>query len=1034
MAHQRSLLDDTSAAHAQPSLGQKPLPDHFQLPPLQATSSNKKADKNKSRSSNGNNNGGNGNGNNAGSGSGHLSSGIHSQNTTAAIEAAAQESRVTLQALLMVMTSSMSGTDKDMATSSSSSLDSGAQAQVYRGATVAVGPGGPTGGVAMSATGAAPPMRSHYHPIQQLSRYSSHPSLSMSPTPVTGVSSYSQQQQHQQPAIPLPFRNNKSQSVMSSTTATNPLVQATNAILNPLSLQELALLLAYLLSVAPEQWIPWHLYDFFIRPQGRKYKDLIEMLPTHSQRILKVLLETVEALVEYATGVAVLQQRKALQHHLQQQAQQQQQQQSGKQQQQQAALAHLRSKSEVDPGHSRSNGGYGAGGNPTLRPSGSSTLSLARALAILEPPFSAQELLQIQQQQQQKAILNAATQGGDSVHQEIALRGRKRRVIMDSLSGLVFRPRQSEAHRASGAGGGSVGTMGALIESPTDNSGGGLLVPEEKGAGNGGKGKAMRRRSFLGAATTPSSSGSAAATAAPSPAAVALQLQMSEREREAGHLAFENLVSAFEADYVRPYPSALATIGLIGAGAGAGAGADAKAAPTGGAEAGTELQDELPNVTLPQSLVDAGSVARIRSSNTPPGSQGVANRSAAALPPTGLPPRQAMSLPTAVSTPMGTDLAAMRSLSLPPWRKKHHSALQLGQQLSPSLSITMARQQEWLPQYPFQPQAQVQSGPPVSTPTSRSASALSVVAPGLNQVLTTSSNGAVESPSEELPENLQSPVPPPVSVSGSTITLPALTVAEVSVAPIVTGNDAVVSETLVDVDDDAGATVTVRARGSPEVVTATTTATMAATLPRRTTSRRSSTKKQRPMSLDNIDDTNADNNNLRLLRTRTLSGTISSTWTAWKDHLLVLEEEEYVIEDSSESLSIVLSSSSSGESFSSGYSDSEDGGGEEGRQGGGHDNEHDADDSSTRDFDTRQQQQGRKGRRRKDGKETVTPAVGSGGEGEAGRRTNKSSGTFGDLGALAAVIAASQQKQQQQRAGSGSNNNASGGSSGGGAV
>ncbi|KAF9902040.1 hypothetical protein EC991_005396 [Linnemannia zychae] len=927
------------------------------------------------------------------------------------------------------MTSSVSGTDKDMG-ASSSLLDSGAQSQAYRGSTVAgsggsqnhpmyAGPGGPTGGVAMSATGAAPPMRAHYHPSQQLSRYSSHPSLSMSPTPASGPASYSPQQQ---PAILLPLRNNKSQSGMSSTTATNPLVQATNAILNPLSLQELALLLAYLLSVAPEQWIPWHLYDFFIRPQGRKYKDLIEMLPTHSQRILKALLETVEALVEYATGVAVLQKRKALQYQLQ--YQQQPQQQSGKQQQQ-TSLAHLRSRSEVDPGHSRNNGGYGVGGNSALKPSGSSTLSLARALAILEPPFSAHELHQIQQQQQQKASLNA----GDMVHQEIALRGRKRRVILDSLSGLVFRSRQNETHRASGAGSGSVGTMGALIESPTDNGSGGLLAPEEKGAVGGGKGKAMRRRSFLGAATSTSTGSAAATTAAPSPAAVALQLQISEREIEAGHLAFDNLVSAFEAEYVRPYPSALATIGA--AGASSGASTHVKTTPSAGMEVGIESQDELPNVTLPQSLVDAGSVARIRSSNTPPGSQGAIDRSAAALPPTGLPPiqqqqqlppRQARSLPTAVSTPLGTDLAAVRSLSLPPWRKKHHSALQLGQQLSPSLSTTMARQQEWLLQYPFQPQVQLQSSQPqpsqwsslpVLAPASRSASAPSIIAPVLNRVLTTSTNGAVASQSEELPENVQSLVPPPVSASGSTITLPALTTAEVLASPIVAGDDAVVSEDHLDVGADVEVTVTVRIRGSPEAVT-----TMSATLPSQTTSRRSSTKKKRPMSLDNSD----NNSSVQLLRTRTLSGTISSTWTAWKDHLLVLEEEEYVLADSSESFSIISSSSSSG------YSDSEDEGGEEGGERGGHDNEHDADDNTTRDFDTRRRQQQVRRRRRKDGKETVTPAVGGGAEG--GRRTNKSSGTFGDLRALAAAIAASQQQQQSAAGVTNSNNNASGSSGG----
>ncbi|KAG9062027.1 hypothetical protein KI688_006747 [Linnemannia hyalina] len=1009
-----SLQDD--APHAPPSLGQKPFPDSHNpysgaaaLPPT--ASSNKKADKNKSRSSNGN--GGNNGGNNSGSGSGHLSSANNSYNIAAAIEQAAQESRATLQALLMVMTSSSSsmGMEKDRDGLDPTVLTSNVQA--YRGSNATSGSQSQNqsllsliatgGGVSMSATGAAPPMRSHSS--HHLSRYSSHSVLLTGPTTTPGG------QPSTGGAPTTPLRNNKPQSGMA-----NSYAQATNAILNPLSLQDLALLLAYLLSIAPEQWIPWHLYDFFVRPQGRSYKDLIEMMPTHSQRILKALLETVEALIDYAT-VAGLQYQRTLSH--------QQQQQSGPAGKQ-PTLAHLRSRSEVDPGHSRNNGGYGVGANPMLRSAGSSMLSLAKALTILEPPFSAQELQQLQQQQQQQQMkqqqtgLHPAARGGDTVHQEIALRGRKRRVILDSLSGLVFRPRANESHRGDG---GAVGAMGVLIESPTEGGGGGLLSPEEKS--NGGKGKAMRRRSFLGAATSITPSGSSAAAAGGlSPAAVALQLQMSEREREASHLAFDNLVSAFETEFVRSLPSFVA---------GSGTGAKASATTTvGGVEAGTESQDELPNVTLPQSLAAAGSVARIRSSDgvaVVPG-QGIDRSftSPSTLRQQQSSPRQARSLPTAVSAP--TDLA-VRSLSLPPWRKTHHSALQLGQHPPPSPvspSVASAARQEWLPQYAFQSQSSSQQQqqqlpplPPQSSATAVTGTGVGLGPVPLNTALTVSTNSIVKSPSEELTETLQKqpPVvePAPVSASGSTTTLPAVVQslaiagAPVSVRTLGPRSGSVVASEKAPGDLDAEQeTVEVRPRGGvvrpitgPAVVTP-----APATLPRRT-SQRSSTRKTRPMSLDNGQDS-ASLSSSKLLRTRTLSGTISSTWTEWKDHLLVLEEEEYVIEDSSESPSI---SSVTSDSEGSLLSDSEDEVSEGGKGSGGHDNEHGHEhDDHAGDGSRRRKEKRQERRRQKERQEDATPAAAGGGE--DGRRTNKSSGTFGDLRALAAAIAASQQRQQQQ--------------------
>ncbi|KAF9084619.1 hypothetical protein BGX23_010363 [Mortierella sp. AD031] len=958
-----------------PSSGQKSSPDSYPYPypaptPTSAISSpstNKKSDKNKSRSSNGTSNNNN---NNAGSGNGHLHSSTNNNNNNtnnstrvAAIDAATQDSRATLQALLLVMTSSsMSEKDREGAlsdpTPSSSVI---VPVQGFRGSGAAgphaqsqsllslVGPGS-GGGIAMSATGAAPPMRSHS--IHHLSRYPSHSSLTAGVPP-------SQQQQATSAGAAIPLRNNKAQSG-----TTNTYAQATNAILNPLSLQELALLLAYTLSIAPEQWVPWHLYDFFVRPQGRSYKDLSEMLPTHSQRILKALLETVEALINYATAVGLQQQRAQLH---------QQQLQSGPTGKQ-PTLAHLRSKSDVvDPGYSRNNGVYGVGvggSSPMLRSGGSSTLSLARALAILEPPFSAAEQYHLQQLQQL-----AGARGGDTVHQEIALRGRKRRVILDSLSGLVFRSRQSEGHHG-GAGGAGSGSMGVFVESSSE---GGLQPPEEKGAGS--KGKAMRRRSFLGATST---SNGASTVGSPSPAAVALQLQMSEREREAGHLAFENLVSAFEAEFVRPLSSSLAV----------GPGTDAKAGTATGkaAEVVYDSQDELPNVTLPPSLAAAGSVARDRSfvGNIRAFGQGI-DRSATLPLTSQLPPRQARSLPTAISSPVGTDLAAVRSLSLPPWRKKHHSALQLGQQLppSPGASTATLTRQDWLPQYQFQSQYPCQQ-------------------PITNRVLTgasvsSKSNSIVESPAEELQKTLSPPAS--VSASGSNVALPALVTPPVAItgAPVVTmrpsgsapavGSSTAGRESAVDAESpppvvttvprslgavEGSSTTLIPSTPAPTPAAAITAAAAPTTLSRSSSKRSStSTRKDRPTSMDE----DVEN---KVLRTRTLSGTLSSTWTTWKDHLLILEEEEYLIEDSSESLS-----SSSSLYYSDSGSENDEGGGE-----GGDDN-----DRHDRPKDTDRVEEGvERRRRRKEGKGDV--------EGE--ERRKKSSGTFGDLEQLAAAIAASQ--------------------------
>ncbi|KAF9101071.1 hypothetical protein BGX27_000116 [Mortierella sp. AM989] len=332
----------------------------------------------------------------------------------------------------------------------------------------------------------------------------------------------------------LRLRSKKSQSKL-------VLAQATDAVLHPLSMEELVRLLVHILSVAPEQWIPWHLYDFFIRPQGRKYRDMIELLPTHSQRILRSILETIDGLVDYAVLTAMGQQQQ-----LQQQQQQLKPFSKPRTTASTAAAAVVAALSGGNgSGMVTGENGNGASGLSSAAANGirqqfsqahlrsrsdattvinkpGDELSIASLVAALTMPDSPSQVT--------FEPISKGDEGGEGfgeqIHQEAAVRARKRRVILDCLASLVFRPRKDMSSNLYG----SDPLLNRDSKAMRQN-----LDPS---AATDDRIKARRRYSYI--------SGAAAIPAGPPSATIAMRMQASEKEYEAGLQAFENLVCAFE--------------------------------------------------------------------------------------------------------------------------------------------------------------------------------------------------------------------------------------------------------------------------------------------------------------------------------------------------------------------------------------------------------------------------------------------------------------------------------------------------------
>ncbi|KAF9330863.1 hypothetical protein BG006_006215 [Podila minutissima] len=286
--------------------------------------------------------------------------------------------------------------------------------------------------------------------------------------------------------------NHHLSSIASSTSSS--LYPGCEAIMGPMTVQDLVRLLSFILSIAPEQWIPWHLYDFFVRPQGRAYRDLVELLPTQSQRVLRTILATVDLLVDFA--VANEQQEMSPAHSNMSVSS------AGK-----VPGVHPRSKSDA----------YEFSKDAMAGSEGSSFGSMAMRAFEQQPLDNSTDPGKRNTfgREIPTATVSASAGSRDEILSQRmqAIRDLKRKAIIDSLSGLVFRSRQDVA----------VQLYGSSTSLNRDSTSFNL------------------RRSSMPAAPRAST---------PAPA------QGSEQERASALLAFENLVSAYEDEY---YPQRMTT-------------------------------------------------------------------------------------------------------------------------------------------------------------------------------------------------------------------------------------------------------------------------------------------------------------------------------------------------------------------------------------------------------------------------------------------------------------------------------------------
>ncbi|KAF9188600.1 hypothetical protein BGZ50_001253 [Haplosporangium sp. Z 11] len=687
---------------------------------------------------------------------------------------------------------------------------------------------------APSSSASINPPPSSYSRHQHPQHHNSQHHFSHSSQPHTASqqyqSAYSQQQQHAQYQHPRMLRSKKSQTKLA-------IVQATDAILNPLLLQDLVNLLAYTLSLAPDQWIPWHLYDFFVRPQGMKFKDLIELLPTQSQRILRAILETVDALVDYSVMVVV-------QHHNMQQQQRQSFLTSPPTAsmsatgngtggdavtgispfirgplRQQLSQVHMRGKIEANTGINNGSGPRSNNGSQYR------TESIAMALAVLDPPLS-------------ESFNNTLSSSGlpgngdDTILQEVTLRARRRRAILDGLSGLVFRPRQDQD---------AIGSNLYVSEQQS----GMTMGTDERSKGKrrgsiviGGIGSKQQQYPF---ATPPSSAMTAAMMSNSS-----VRLQQSEREREAGYKAFENLVYAFEEEYHPRKPtttiSAVYTAGV-------------SVHPL-------EMVGPLDDVPSNPSASDTGILAHERSNpamtltfprdNTLPTMRNKA------------PPRQSRSLPlnilpyvTSTANP-NTDDSAVRSLSLPPWRKNSSSSTV---NLVHSSSLSMRPDLQ-----PRRSHHSITESHLERPPNRRSTTAAAI-----------------------LSRKRASYSGPTTAISAFLTTAVTTEKKEITRASLFAAGTTITSPRSVEVSSNT--TAKNQTKSEPSAFAS------VPSLPLQNSAAPSSAFVRGRSCTIGVVNSSSDSDR----KSARLSARLSATWTSWKDHLLVLEEEEYVIVDTSDS-------------------------------------------------------------------------------------------------------------------------------------
>ncbi|KAG0043500.1 hypothetical protein BGZ83_011332 [Gryganskiella cystojenkinii] len=428
--------------------------------------------------------------------------------TTTTYEARLSEARSTLQALVQVMMESVECNNK-IAAASTGSLDTTATAN--RNTTT--------------------------NPKHLLSHYSSFPSLHGSAAPATTATTLQQQQQRQQ------LRSQKSQSRLQ-------LTQATDAILNRLTLQSLIQVLGYTLAIAPLQWIPWHLYDFFERPQGRSFKDLVELLPTQSQRVVLAIMEAVESLIDYgmileeeleqekktASRAKLEEEQQALSMAPEATAQS-----SSKALRLRTSQGQIRSKNEETVERTAAVGEQ----VPRTTQSAGSSIRLAMALSVLEPTSA----LPPSRTSHQRLPLDrdiSSTQDRERIRNQN--RERRKKVIVESMACLVFRSRKVEEDGTPGAGRGN----GTRQQTSSTNSG----SSRPKSALPSGDDWSWLRRGGGGGSATLAGSGSVDLRTSFVPLPQPVQQDVS-REQKVGQQAFENLVLAYELEQ-RPKVSSTA--------------------------------------------------------------------------------------------------------------------------------------------------------------------------------------------------------------------------------------------------------------------------------------------------------------------------------------------------------------------------------------------------------------------------------------------------------------------------------------------
>ncbi|KAG0349050.1 hypothetical protein BG004_002250 [Podila humilis] len=310
------------------------------------------------------------------------------------------------------------------------------------------------------------------------------------------------------------------------------------AILTILSIQDLVRLLAFILSIAPEQWIPWHLYDFFVRPQGHGYRDLIDLLPTQSQKALRIVLVAVDLLVEYAVMTEIHGTLAETSSHS-------------------LGPAFSSTFSKARSPSMSSASGYPGGQHLRSRSDQvyprdvveGSSMSLTMAMSTLDHSSHVAPAVPSKRNtfglEFSPSLTSAAENSTISPISESILGGKrireaKRKVIVESLSGLVFRSRQDVAIKVYGS------TLSSILLPVGASSWDEIFCPGREQTIPNLESQLPSSVFNARRSSVPASISTRALSATMS----SVQAQgASDHERESSLQAFENLVNAYEEEY-----------------------------------------------------------------------------------------------------------------------------------------------------------------------------------------------------------------------------------------------------------------------------------------------------------------------------------------------------------------------------------------------------------------------------------------------------------------------------------------------------